>query len=168
MPHIHTDDGQYDYTASGYIVHNDTILLIKHKKLPIWTPPSGHIELHQNPIQAMYMEIEEEAGISESDLTLIETHNESRDFRRVTSVGKPSNRIPIPFDLDEHHYGDLDHGHIDFGYILTSTTDVVKPGPGESQEYKWFTADELETFQDTNTTIIDRCLYALKYVKEHA
>lgn len=167
MPHIHDKDGQYDFTVSGYVVHDDKTLLIRHKKLPIWGPPSGHIELHQNPIHALYMEISEEAGIPEENLKLIETHTESNDFRRNTSVGKASVRIPVPFDIDEHTYGDLPHNHVDFGYILTSTTDEVKPEDGESQEYKWFTDEELANFTETNTTIIDRCRYAIAYVKEH-
>jgi 8-oxo-dGTP pyrophosphatase MutT (NUDIX family) len=164
VPHIHDEDGQYDFTVSGYIVHDNRTLLIRHKKLPIWGPASGHIELHQNPIEALYMEIREEAGIQREDLELIETHAESKSFRRETSIGKASQYIPIPFDIDEHQYGDLPHNHVDFGYILTSTTDVVIPEQGESQEYKWFSADELADFTETNSTIIDRCLYALAYI----
>lgn len=167
MPHIHAEDGQYDYTASGYIVNNDRILLIRHKKLPIWTPPSGHIELHQTPIDGMYMEIEEEAGIPKEALTLIETHTETKGFNRKTSTGAESRHIPIPFDIDEHGFGDLPHKHIDFGYILTSTTDTVTPGEDESQEYKWFTDEELASFTETTPTIIDRCRYVLSYVKEN-
>lgn len=167
MPHIHTDDGQYDYTASGYIVHDDKILLIRHKKLPIWAPPSGHVELHQNPVDALYMEIREEAGIHKKDLTLLDPHTETAGFKRVSSTGKESRRIPIPFDIDEHHFGELDHMHIDFGYILTSSTNIVKPEPDESQEYKWFTSKELDSLTESPATIIERCKYALKYVREN-
>ena len=45
MAHIHTESGQFDYTVSGYLVHNNKTLLIKHKYLPIWTSPAGHIEV---------------------------------------------------------------------------------------------------------------------------
>lgn len=164
MPHIHVEDGQYDFTVSGYIVNKDRTLLIRHKKLPIWGPPSGHIELHQNPIDALYMEIREEAGIQKEDLFLVETHTESKGFKRRTSSGKASTYIPIPFDIDEHAYGELPHNHVDFGYILTSTTDAVKPEEGESQEYRWFTDDDLVNFTETTPTIIDRCRYAISYV----
>jgi len=164
MPHIHTEDNQYDYTASGHIVNQGRVLLIRHKKLPIWTPPSGHIELHQTPTDALFMEIEEEAGISSDSLTLIETHAESKEFRRKTSADKESHRVAIPFDIDSHQYGDLPHYHIDFGYILTSTTDRVNPGKDESQEYKWFTAEELDGFTETTPIILDRCKYAISYV----
>lgn len=167
MPHIHAEDGQYDYTASGYIVNQDRILLIRHKKLPIWTPPSGHIELHQTPIDGLYMEIEEEAGITKDHLTLIETHTETAGFRRQTSAGLEGKRVPMPFDLDEHQFGTEPHMHVDFGYILTSDTDIVQPGEGESQEYKWFTDEELANFNNSIATIIDRARFALAYVKEH-
>jgi ADP-ribose pyrophosphatase YjhB (NUDIX family) len=167
VPHIHTEAGQYDYATSGYIVNSGRVLLIRHKKLPMWTPPSGHIELHQNPIDALYMEIREEAGIQKEHLTLVETHTETKSFRRHTSAGLQGKRIPVPFDIDEHQFGTESHMHVDFGYILVSTTDAVQPEEGESQEFKWFTDDELANFSETISTVIDRSRYALSYVREH-
>lgn len=162
MPHIHTNDGEFDLTVSGYLVHNNKTLLIKHKKLPIWTPPSGHVELNQSPVDALYMEIREEAGIHESDLELIETHHRSKEF----TTSEDAVAIPLPFDLEHHPVTD-GHRHINMSYVLKSLTNNVEPGTGESNTFKWFTIDELRSFSDTNKSIISAAIYAIEYVNKH-
>lgn len=161
MPHIHTNNGEFDLTVSGYLVHDDKTLLIKHKKLPIWTPPSGHVELNQSPIEALYMEIREEAGIHSSDLELIETHHRPENF----TPSKDAVSMPLPFDLEHHPVSDT-HRHINLSYALKSHTNNVEPGPGESNTFKWFTVDELRAFGDTNSSIISSAIYAIERVRE--
>lgn len=161
MPHIHTKKGEFDFTVAGYLVHDDKTLLIKHKKLPIWTPPSGHIEINQSPIEALFMEIKEEAGIDKSQLELVETHARPSDF--ATSSTAVS--MPLPFDL-EHHPVDDTHRHINLSYALKSKTNHVEPGPGESNTFKWFTVDELRTFSETNDSIISSAIFAIEAARE--
>jgi len=161
MPHIHTKDGEYDLTVCGYLVHDDKTLLIKHKKLPIWTPPSGHVELDQSPIEALYMEIREEAGIHESDLELIETHHRPENF----TPSEDAVSMPLPFDLEHHPVSD-GHRHINLSYALKSCTNNVEPGPGESNTFKWFTVDELRAFGDTNSSIISSAIFAIERARE--
>lgn len=160
MPHIHTGDGQYDFTVAGFLVHNNKTLLIKHKYLPIWTPPAGHIELHQTPIEAIFMEIKEEAGIDASHLKLIETQPYREDMKKGEAAA-----LPLPFDLEHHAITDT-HRHINMAYIIKSDTDNVEPEAGESNTFKWFTADELRDFAETNDSIRSSALYALEYVRK--
>lgn len=160
MPHIHTEGGQYDFTVAGYLVHKNKTLLIKHKYLPIWTPPAGHIELDQTPIEALFTEIKEEAGIDESHLTVVETQKHTSTFKRGAAV-----ELPLPFDLEHHAITDT-HRHINMAYIIKSNTDHVEPGPGESNTFKWFTAEELSDFTETNDSIRSSALYALEYVSK--
>lgn len=47
MAHLHE---KIDFTTSVYIVRDDQVLLHKHKKLGIWLPPGGHIELFDRKI----------------------------------------------------------------------------------------------------------------------
>lgn len=156
MPHIHE---LYDFTVSGILVHDGKTLLIKHKKLPMWTPPSGHVELDQTPLDALYAEILEEVGIDRSHLTVISNNPPELP----PGVLDDSERLPLPFEINVHDITD-GHKHIDMGYLLLSDTAVVTPGPGESQEWKWFSREEIETFAEIPENIRARHKYALSHV----
>ena len=160
MPHIHTGDGEFDFTVAGYLVHDNKTLLIKHKYLPIWTAPAGHIEINQSPIDALYMEIGEEAGIDKKHLTLIETQPRPASFVR----NPEATELPLPFDMEYHPIVD-GHRHINLSYVLTSDTNNVEPGPGESNTFKWFTVDELKAFGDTNDSVKSAAIYAIECVR---
>jgi ADP-ribose pyrophosphatase YjhB (NUDIX family) len=157
MPHIHTADGQFDFTVAGYLIHDNTTLLIKHKYLPIWTPPAGHIELNQTPVEALFAEIKEETGISAEHLEFIETHPYPESSKRGNAVA-----IPIPFDFEHHAITDT-HRHINLAYALKCSTNDVQPGPGESNTFRWFSAEELRSFSETNDSIKSTALRALEY-----
>lgn len=162
MPHIHTGTGELDFTVSGYIVHDDKTLLIKHKYLPIWTPPSGHIEVDQTPIEALFAEIKEEAGIAAESLKLIPTQLYRPEFNR----SETAEELPLPFDFEVHQVID-GHRHINVSYILQSNTNNVEPDVGESNTFKWFTVDELRAFEDTNKSIISSAIFAIEHVREN-
>lgn len=157
MPHIHE---KYDYTSSGVLVHDNKTLLIEHLYLGIWTPPAGHVELDQTPLDALYAEIEEEAGITRDHLTLVSPVTDNMDFkRRSDSYG-----LPIPFDMEVHPINES-HSHIDSAYMLLCDTDQVNPGERESQNWKWFTAEELKGFPDVPGGVRSRGLYAIEWAK---
>lgn len=162
MPHIHTGTGELDFNVCGYVVHNDKALLIKHKYLPIWTPPAGHIEIDQTPIEALYAEIREEAGIPAESLTLMPTKAYAADFERTPAATE----LPLPFDFEVHPIVD-GHRHINMSYVLQSNTNHVEPGQGESNTFKWFTVDELHAFKDTNKSIISSAIFAIEHVREN-
>jgi 8-oxo-dGTP pyrophosphatase MutT (NUDIX family) len=157
MGHIHSDS-EYDFTVTGNIVYRDTFLLIKHKFLPFWLPPGGHIELSETPIEALYKEIFEESGINQRDLTLIETTS--------SPSGNADGSIPLPYDINIHPIGDTGHQHIDLGYLLVSSTDQVNPGEDESQEWKWFTKSEIVSSDLVTPNVKKRAVFALEYVGE--
>ena len=50
-------------TASGCLIHDDKVLLIKHRKLGIWLTPGGHIDPDELPHQAAEREFWEETGV---------------------------------------------------------------------------------------------------------
>lgn len=162
MPHIHTGDGEHDFTVAGFIVYDDTTLLIKHKSLPVWVPPSGHVESNQTPIDALYAEIDEEAGIDRKHLTLIETY----PYQASRNVSIDATKLPLPFDLEVHPITTT-HNHINFSYVLISDTNHVEPGPGESNTFKWFTLDELRNFKDTSSSVISLASDAIEFAREY-
>ena len=51
------------FTATGFVVHQDRVLLHRHPKVREWLPPGGHIDENEDPVQAVLREIEEETGV---------------------------------------------------------------------------------------------------------
>src|SRR4026208_1548026 len=59
MPHLHE---KIDFTVAIFVVQNNRVLLIHHRKLDKWLPLGGHIELDEDPEQAALREAREESG----------------------------------------------------------------------------------------------------------
>ncbi|MBP7774353.1 NUDIX domain-containing protein [Candidatus Woesebacteria bacterium] len=51
------------FTAGGVLIHENKVLLVKHKKLGMWLNPGGHIETNELPHHAAEREYFEETGI---------------------------------------------------------------------------------------------------------
>ena len=60
MPHLHE---KIDFTVAIFVVADDQVLLIHHRKLDKWLPLGGHIELDEDPEQAAVREAKEESGL---------------------------------------------------------------------------------------------------------
>lgn len=52
-----------DLVIAGYIIHQNKVLLIHHRKLNLWLPVGGHIDENETPDQALLREIKEEISI---------------------------------------------------------------------------------------------------------
>ena len=63
MPDLIKFKAKICYTASGILIHDNKVLLVKHKKLGIWLPPGGHIEPNELAHQAAEREFWEETGL---------------------------------------------------------------------------------------------------------
>lgn len=131
MPHLHE---KIDFTASAYIVHNNTVLLRKHDKYKVWLDVGGHIELDEDPNQAVIREVKEEVGL---DVTLV---GKTRTFDDADGEIE----LVAPRFLNRHRAGSQ-HEHIDLVYFVTSKDNVITPieGHEKSMEIKWFTKEEL-------------------------
>ena len=51
------------FTATGFVVRNNHVLLHWHPKVQAWLPPGGHIDKNEDPVQAVLREILEETGV---------------------------------------------------------------------------------------------------------
>jgi ADP-ribose pyrophosphatase YjhB (NUDIX family) len=51
MPHIHE---LYDFVVTVFIVHKDKVLLVHHPRYGKWIPMGGHIELDEDPEEALF------------------------------------------------------------------------------------------------------------------
>ncbi len=148
MPHIHD---LYDFVVSIFIVHQSKVLLIYHKKYKEWLPIGGHIELDEDPQEALYREIQEECGLKVRLLT---------QAPRIEHRGvKP---IPTPSYVDVHRIG-ARHKHIAFIYFGTSKGARVKLHEREHLKFGWFERSELKSSKLKLTrSIYFYCVEALK------
>ena len=152
MPHLHE---KIDFTASAYVVHKNTVLLRKHDKFNVWLHVGGHIELDEDPNQAVIRETKEEVGL---DVSLV-------GHTRTFDDAKDEIELIAPRFLNRHSAG-AGHEHIDLVYFATSKTNVVSPADNheKSSEIKWFTKEEL---LDQKLEIWERVRdYALTALKE--
>lgn len=52
-----------DFAVSVFVVWRSQVLLHKHRKLGLWLPPGGHVELNELPDDAAVREVAEETGV---------------------------------------------------------------------------------------------------------
>lgn len=141
MSHLHTAPGQHDQTVSAYIIRTDTpepkLLLHMHRKVHKYLQFGGHVELNENPWQALSREILEESGYRLEQLTLLQPK------LRITQLA--GTRLhPQPVSLQTHNFPGLDHYHSDSSFAFTTTEEpLVSIGKGESPEIRAFTLKEL-------------------------
>jgi 8-oxo-dGTP diphosphatase len=135
MPHINK---LYDFTVSAFIIHptEPKLCLHYHKKLRKWLQPGGHIELDEDPIEALTHELDEEVGISLADCEVYEPQEQP------TVRGQKI--LPLPSMFNVHEFADSGHKHIDMQYIIKSNTVQFNPKEGESPIVSWLTIDEIE------------------------
>ena len=132
MPHIHE---KIDLTVETFIVHGGKVFLRMHDKYHIWLTPGGHVELDEDPNEAAVREAKEEAGL---DIVLCGT---KPDFKELPEGGR---MIFPPRFVYRHHITPV-HEHTVFIYFATTDSDkITVSGSDRSDDWKWFTAEELE------------------------
>ncbi|MEN9560936.1 MAG: hypothetical protein RIQ56_209 [Candidatus Parcubacteria bacterium] len=151
MAHIHE---KIDFTASVYIVRENKVLLHMHKKLNIWLPPGGHIELDEDPNQAAIREAKEEVGL---DIRLI---GDQRAY--VDTPYKQRDLIPPRFL--NRHFIDLEsgHEHVDMAFFARANEGEPRPEE-EGGIIRWFSQAELE--QNDEKILEDIRAYALEALR---
>lgn len=131
MPHIHE---KIDFTVDVFIVHENRVLLRFHEKYHKWLVPGGHIELDEDPVQAIIREAKEEVGL---DITIPQGKIPFADDR-VTP-------IPTPAYMGRHRVNEV-HEHVFMVYFATCLSDKILDSMSvhERAETRWVTMEELE------------------------
>lgn len=130
MAHIHE---KIDFTATALIVHGNKVLLRIHDKYRVWLGVGGHIELDEDPVEALKREVKEECGL---EFELVGKQPQKFD--------EDSFDLPVPAFLNRHHT-DPNHEHIDLLYVARAKTLDIRPSLEEDQvEFRWFAADDLQ------------------------
>jgi len=135
MAHIHE---KIDFTVAIFIVHDEKILLIHHRKLDKWLPLGGHIELDEDPEQAALREAKEESGL---DIELI--------GERPPTTSPGTRALIAPRFLDIHRITDT-HEHIGLIYWARPKDDngvTAILAVAEHHDIRWCTADDLGNLQ---------------------
>lgn len=128
MPHINE---LIDFTIAVYIVHGEKVLLIHHKQLSKWLPIGGHIELDEDPEEALFREIQEECGL---DVEIAGTKPE------LNESGTKSLLPPTYMNIHEIK---PPHRHVGLIYFAKAKSDQASLAAAEHNEIRWFTAEEL-------------------------
>lgn len=120
-----------DFTVAVYIVHNNKVLLIHHKQLLKWLPIGGHIELNEDPEEALFREIKEECGL---EVEVVGTKP------ALNETGTKSLLPPMYLNI---HDIKLPHRHVGFIYFAKARTAKVSLATTEHNNIRWFTAKDL-------------------------
>jgi 8-oxo-dGTP diphosphatase len=153
MPHIHSEPGQHDLTASAFIVRNDEgeakILLHRHKKLGKLLQPGGHTELHETPWQSVLHEIIEETGYELTQLKVLQPK------QRMKFLGGGGVLHPQDVNINTHPFDEAkQHFHTDIAYaFVADSVPTGEPDEGESTDLRWLTVEELKRL--SNDDIFD-------------
>ncbi len=158
MPHIHDKPGQHDLVVSMYIVRTDfdepKIMLHYHKKLNSWMQFGGHVELDEDPWQAVIHELKEESGYDISQLKILQPKNR-------LAIISDAKLHPQPFVVHTH-YITKDHMHTALDYaFITDQEPKYDIGENESVLVKSVNRDELEALNECEifSSTKDICLY---------
>lgn len=163
MPHIHTEPGQHDLTASAFIVRTDTpeptIMLHLHKKLNRYMQFGGHVELHETPWQAVIHELREESGYDMNQLDVLQPLIR---IKRLTGASMH----PAPLSCNTHLFKTgMNHFHTDIEFaLITSELPRNSVEDGESNNMRLFTLDELLKLsgEETFENIREIAIYVLR------
>lgn len=141
--------GDKQITASAWVVTDAApykILLAFHRKLRVWLQPGGHVERAETPWEGMVREVREETGIDVSQPSgLIQTDAISWDMTVPSYIQVQT--IPPYQDQPEHY-------HVDFQYICQVAEQAPVHDPGESDDIRWYTREELAELELLENTRI--------------
>lgn len=146
MPHIHTEPGQHDITASAFIIllggDEPKLLFHEHRVLSKLLQYGGHVELTESPWDAVLREIWEESGYAPEQLQVLQP------IPHLTDVGGQS-VDPLPACVSTHPFGTLtNHLLTDLAYaFITYEQPSHKVRKGESGIHIQLTRSQLEQFE---------------------
>lgn len=183
------------FTASAFLIHQQQVLLIKHKKLQMWLGPGGHIDQDELPHVAAAREFLEETGLSVAIVSALPfLRSPLEETATASSVATTDVFHPVPLAVNEHwvcqenflsrqaasETGALYQPtklwskgcerHLNFTYLARLDGPLeIKPAPGESQEVRFFSQQELVNTREIALApaIATEISLAFKLAKEH-
>lgn len=130
MPHIHD---LIDFTVDVFIVYDSKVLLIFHKKHNMWLQIGGHIELNEDPDEALFREVKEECGL---DIEIIGEKQPKFEMKGTKFLYAPT--FMNIHDINETHK------HIGLVYFAKAKTDIFTLNETEHKDIRWFSKEDLD------------------------
>lgn len=129
------------FCTTTYIFNKDgdKCLLIRHKKLPFYLPPGGHIDENEDYLESSQREVAEELGFVKDSLSYPDYLQEMDGVCLQPWAVQKYTIVP-----EEHYHYDLV-----FGAIVNEDT-PIKPGEGESQDVQWFNVADIDSIETTD------------------
>jgi 8-oxo-dGTP pyrophosphatase MutT (NUDIX family) len=159
MAHIHTEPGQYDHTVSIYLLRTDfdepKMMLHFHKKIGAYAQFGGHIELNENPWEAVTHELREETGYDIDQISVLQPLQRMQRITGATVHPSPAVHATMGYPQSSPHL------HTDSTYVLTADEPPRRaPDDGESTDIQLFTRTEVASHPDIDDITRDIALYA--------
>ncbi len=128
MPHIHDE---YDFVITVFIVYNDKVLLVNHPRYSKWIPMGGHIELNEDPEEALFREVKEETGLEVEILS------------SKPSIQQDDTKFVYPPRYIDVHEANSPHKHIALVYFASAKSDnhILS---AEHSEIRWLSLGDLD------------------------
>ncbi len=123
-----------EFVATVYVVHNNKVLLVFHKKLKKWLPPGGHIDDNELPDETAVREVKEETGI---DIELV-----GEKQHKMSDIVEPL-RTPEVVQVEDIEHDNEVHQHIDLFYLAVPKTHKICMSD-ESLDLRWFSLEDME------------------------
>src|SRR4051812_14987255 len=132
MAHIHE---KIDFTVAIFVVQQEQVLLVHHRKMNRWLPLGGHIELDEDPEAAALREAQEESGL---DVELV--------GERPPTSGEGTRALIAPRFLDIHRITNT-HEHIGLIYWARPKNGSLTLAMEEHHDIRWCGEEELQSLQ---------------------
>ena len=141
-------------TSSVYVVHNNKVLLHKHKKYNTLFPLGGKMNEEEVPHETALREVFEESGLE------VEHYNRDNelDLGKVIQLHSPIHTLleNVGHEVE----------NIDFIYFAKALTNEVNPQKGESKELYWFDKEEVVRNDTIKPHVKVMALDALRILSE--
>jgi 8-oxo-dGTP pyrophosphatase MutT (NUDIX family) len=147
MPHINK---RYDFVVTVFIVHKHKVLLVHHPRYDKWIPMGGHIELDEDPDEALFREIKEETGLEVKILNTKPkiTHHGTKflytpSYIDVHDANPPHKHIALVyFAVAKNNNHVLSDEHLDIHWL--GINDLENPNYSLSDSIKFYCQEAIK------------------------
>ncbi|SCA64327.1 Putative 8-oxo-dGTP diphosphatase [Chlamydiales bacterium SCGC AB-751-O23] len=125
------------FATSVYVIHENKVLLLHHRKFNKWLPPGGHVDPNELPSNAAIREAMEETGL---EIELINHSPYEFSFPNAHTLPTPYMMLleDIPSSKKEEQ-----HQHIDFVFLGKYISGSILANERETLGVRWFTKQEV-------------------------